>query len=88
MEDYSKKSREELITICKEKNIRGYSGKKKEDIVKLLVDKLSITITPQNAIVNTSIVDIILKTDLSSIKFIDLFCGIGGFHQFGCCLLR
>lgn len=79
--DYSKKTREELIAICKEKSIKGYSGKKKEDIVKLLVDKLSITITPQNAIVNTSIVDIIPKTDISNLKFIDLFCGIGGFHQ-------
>jgi site-specific DNA-methyltransferase (adenine-specific) len=34
--DYSKKSREELIAICKEKSIKGYSGKKKDDIVKLL----------------------------------------------------
>mgnify|MGYP003337674679 CR=1 FL=1 len=34
--DYTKKTREELIAICKEKNIKGYSGKKKEDIVKLL----------------------------------------------------
>lgn len=34
--DYSKKSREELIAICKEKSIKGYSGRKKEDIVKLL----------------------------------------------------
>ena len=34
--DYSQKTREELIVICKEKNIKGYSGKKKDDIVKLL----------------------------------------------------
>jgi len=34
--DYSKKTREELITICKEKSIKGYSGKKKDEIVKLL----------------------------------------------------
>ena len=34
--DYSKKTREELIAICKEKNIKGYSGKKKDCIVKLL----------------------------------------------------
>ena len=27
--DYSKKSRDELIAICKEKGIKGYSGKKK-----------------------------------------------------------
>jgi hypothetical protein len=37
--DYSKKSREELIAICKEKSIKGYSGKKKEDILNLIQDK-------------------------------------------------
>lgn len=34
--DYSKKTREELIVICKENNIKGYSGKKKNDIIILL----------------------------------------------------
>jgi len=44
--DYSKKTREELIAICKEKSIKGYSGKKKEEIVKLLsiVKDVSLTI--------------------------------------------
>lgn len=37
--DYSKKTREELIAICKEKSIKGYSGKKKEDILHLIQDK-------------------------------------------------
>ena len=36
--DYSKKSREELIAICKEKSIKGYSGKKKDDLVNLLIN--------------------------------------------------
>ena len=34
--DFAKKSREELIAICKDKNIKGYSGKKKDALVKLL----------------------------------------------------
>jgi len=34
--DYTKKTREELITLCKEKSIKGYSGKKKEEIILLL----------------------------------------------------
>jgi DNA (cytosine-5)-methyltransferase 1 len=34
--DYSRKTRQELIAICKEKKIRGYTGKTKEDLVKLL----------------------------------------------------
>lgn len=36
--DYSTKTRDELITLCKEKNIRGYSGKKKEDILTLITN--------------------------------------------------
>lgn len=36
--DYSKKTRDELITLCKERNIKGYSGKKKDDILRLLSD--------------------------------------------------
>ena len=35
--DISTKTREELIIICKENKIKGYSGKKKEDIAKLLL---------------------------------------------------
>jgi DNA (cytosine-5)-methyltransferase 1 len=31
------KTREELIALCKEQGIKGYSGKKKEDVVKLLI---------------------------------------------------
>ena len=34
--DYSTKTREELIVICKENKIKGYSGKKKDDILKLM----------------------------------------------------
>ena len=34
--DYSKKTREELIAICKEQNIKGYSGKKKEEILSIV----------------------------------------------------
>ena len=34
--DYSKKTREELIAICKEKAIKGYSGKKRDDILRLI----------------------------------------------------
>ncbi len=48
--DYSTKTREELIALCKEKKIKGYSGKKKEDIAKLLTDSQpkNEIITPAN----------------------------------------
>jgi DNA modification methylase len=36
--DYSTKTCAELISLCKEKKIKGYSGKKKEDISKLLTE--------------------------------------------------
>ena len=49
--DYSKKTREELIAICKEKSIKGYSGKKKEDIVKLLTDAPANEVLAKNEIV-------------------------------------
>ncbi|MCK9607572.1 MAG: hypothetical protein M0R33_14115 [Methylomonas sp.] len=34
--DYSKKTRKELVALCKENGIKGYSGKKKDDINRLL----------------------------------------------------
>jgi len=34
--DYSTKTREELITVCKEHKIKGYSGKKKGELVQML----------------------------------------------------
>jgi hypothetical protein len=37
--DYSTKTREELIARCKEKKIKGYSGKKKDEILALTQDK-------------------------------------------------
>ena len=50
--DYSKKTREELIAVCKEKGIKGYSGKKKDEIVKLLSasgnkDEHSVLVFPE-----------------------------------------
>ena len=63
--DYSNKTREELIAICKEKGVKGYSGKKKEDILKLLPSSPSVSET---------------NTPVGKIRYIDLFCGLGAFH--------
>ena len=61
--DYSKKTREELIAICKEKSIKGYSGKKKNEIIELLTSKLPIETT---------------KNTTPKYKVISLFSGMGG----------
>jgi DNA (cytosine-5)-methyltransferase 1 len=68
--DYSKKTREELIALCKERNIKGYSGKKKEDIVKLLTGS-----QPNNKIIVAPPVNLISE----KLKMIDLFAGTGAF---------
>jgi DNA modification methylase len=35
--DYSKKNREELLTLCREKKLKGYSSKKKFELIALLL---------------------------------------------------
>ncbi len=60
------KSREELIVLCKEKGIKGYSGKKKEDLVKLLTVKNEMVIQP-------------LDLTVDKLTMIDLFAGTGAF---------
>ena len=47
--DYSKKSRKELLLACKEKSIKGYSGKNKDWIIKSLLEN-STDITPEEKI--------------------------------------
>ena len=78
--DYSKKTREELIAICKEKSIKGYSGKKKDDIVKLLTPSVNSV----NPTLNINSNAIIVPVD-TKIRVASLFAGCGGldygFHK-------
>jgi DNA adenine methylase len=46
MGDYSAKTRNELIAICKERGLKGYSTKKKDELLTLL--STSVTTTSQN----------------------------------------
>jgi len=48
--DYSTKTREELIALCKEKKIKGYSSKKKSDLIVMLEPPTK----PTNVVVNTT----------------------------------
>ena len=61
--EYKSKTRKELMVLCKERNFKCYSKKKKNEIIKLL-SSFSQDVTEN-----------------LNLKFIDLFCGIGGFHQ-------
>jgi len=64
--DYSKKTRVELIEICKERGVKGYSAKKKDDIIKLLTPEQSVTTT-------------VVEYAPGKLTMIDLFAGTGAF---------
>jgi DNA (cytosine-5)-methyltransferase 1 len=66
--DYSTKTREELISLCKEMKIKGYSGKKKKELCELLDNN------------KTDILEPSVQQEHSKIRYIDLFCGLGAFH--------
>lgn len=67
----------ELKQLCKEKNIKNYSKKNKNEIIELLKN-LSIKNNESNEI---NINNEINVNNGNKLKYIDLFCGIGGFHQ-------
>ena len=75
--DYSTKTREELIALCKEKKIKGYSGKKKEEIIQLLTNITPIATTTEthNTINNATH---IIENNIQKYKVISLFSGMGG----------
>jgi DNA (cytosine-5)-methyltransferase 1 len=78
--DYSTKTREELIAICKEKGIKGYSGKKKGDLVEILSPKPSDDATPesllQRVIAGTAIETTELYQQLCSVNKFDHSTGV------------
>jgi DNA (cytosine-5)-methyltransferase 1 len=58
----------ELLNKCRELKINNYSSKKKSELINIITSHLI-----KNPINN--------ETLNENLKFIDLFCGIGGFHQ-------
>ena len=72
------KSKKELIAQCKQLGIQKYSTKTKPELIQLITSKLQETL-PQPITRIDTIPSTITHTN--SILFIDLFCGIGGFHQ-------
>ena len=75
--DLSKKTRDELIVICKEKNIKGYTGKKKNAILQLLTAKEKEEILSNNDTNEESKEE--SKEEKRKERMIDLFAGTGAF---------
>ena len=76
MDTYINKTRNELIAICKEQKIKGYSHLKKDEIINLLLNN-KILSNSANTIANT----ITNVTTETNITVCDFFCGAGGFSE-------
>jgi DNA (cytosine-5)-methyltransferase 1 len=76
--DYTKKTRDDLIAICKEKKVKGYSGKKKSDIIGLLTNQNVTTVNIENVHVVPLNVVTINTNQPPNYKVISLFSGMGG----------
>ena len=91
--DFSKQTKTDLIAKCKEHGIRNYSGKTKPQIIALLethfnsVSNETPTTTDKPNETGeiftdgTSNPSTNIAPSTAVLNFIDLFCGIGGFHQ-------
>ena len=68
-DEYAKKTRDELIIICKRKNIKGYSKKKKNDILKMILENRTQTLKDEPINISSS----------NKLRMADLFSGTGAF---------
>jgi DNA (cytosine-5)-methyltransferase 1 len=88
--DYTKKTREELITACKEKGITGYSAKRRNDIIALLLKPAENTLVAQDNTDADAEANANTEADAEAdaeaenkLRMIDLFAGTGAFtHAF------
>ncbi len=82
--DFSTKSKKELIEFCKNNGIKKYSSLTRDGIIELI--KANEKNTPLEYSKIESTTDLFEKLNVNEapsdgMRFIDLFCGIGGFHQ-------
>jgi DNA (cytosine-5)-methyltransferase 1 len=76
--NYDKKTKDELIKLCKEAGVKGYSGKKKEELINLLTHTLSPSMpsATQDKPNNESASD---SESTPTLRMVDLFAGTGAF---------
>lgn len=85
--DLSKLNKSELLVKCTEYGIGKCKSKTKSELIILIQNKLSIintevTIKPlNNVFTHLNSIQNKVNESSTSYKYIDLFCGIGGFHQ-------
>ena len=80
--DYSKKTKEELIVMCREQKKKGYSGKKRDDLIQLLESNQNTVIVPSVAPISVAPISVAQETvnqPSSKLRMIDLFAGTGAF---------
>ena len=80
MTSYTNKTRTELIEICKEQKIKNYSSLKKDEIVKLLLNKNTSTNTNTNTNTKDESINHISE-NVITVCDCDFFCGAGGFSE-------
>lgn len=69
MADYSKLSRNDLISLCKEKKLKGYSTKKKADLITLLQDIIPVQITAKDTQSSRKVGDKVQRLNYIGSKF-------------------
>lgn len=72
--DLLKMNKTQLLEKCAEFGIIKCSSKNKTQLIELIQAK-TVVIQPIKPVIQTK------ETNSNQLKFIDLFCGIGGFHQ-------
>jgi len=83
----TKLSKLELLSKCEELGITKCKSKNKSEIIDLIEKKMSTNQMPELVVENEKINkltpnhDSEIENKNEGLKFIDLFCGIGGFHQ-------